>query len=219
MADGAKIFRLTLSAAVLLASCGPPQDRTPALMPAFVGPASLNLRQELSTKAAVSATVHHGEPLDVLEFKRRFLKVRTAAGIIGWTEVNQLLAAEQMADLRRLAETSARFPGQGVASTFEPLNVHTEPNRTSPSFVQIPEGGKVDVIGHRVAPRIQASAVLLTPPPAKPKPKKKTKEKGAPKIPPPPPPTAPPPPANWLAMSRPRLELRRPPKSRPIPRR
>ena len=35
-----------------------------------------------------------------------------------------------------------------MASTYELLNVHTEPNRLSPSFLQIKEGEKVDVVAH-----------------------------------------------------------------------
>ena len=31
--------------------------------------------------------------------------------------------------------------------------MHTEPNRPSPSFHQIPEGGVVEVLAHRVTPR------------------------------------------------------------------
>jgi hypothetical protein len=36
------------------------------LAQAFAGPNTLTLRQDLSTKSPVTATVHHGEPLDIL---------------------------------------------------------------------------------------------------------------------------------------------------------
>ena len=187
---------------LLLVGCGSQQNRTPAIGQAFVGPVSLNLRQDLSTKAPVSAVVRHGEPLDILEFKRRFLKVRTAGGITGWTDIAQLMTPEQMADLRHLAEDTAKYPSQGTATTFEVLNVHSIPSRNSPSFLQIPEGGKVEVIGHKITPRIQA-ATTLTPPPPKPRPsRKKSKEKGSVKVPPPPMPSAPKPPANWQDLSK-----------------
>ena len=185
----------------LLISCGAQQDRSPAIGQAFVGPTTLTLRQELSSKAAVSATVHHGEQLEILEFKRRFIKVRTAGGIAGWTDVHQLLTPEQMTDLRHIAERAAAYPSQGVGTTFEALNVHTEPSRASPSFLQIPEGGKIDVIGHKVTPRTQAATPMTTPAP-RPRPQRKRKEKASSKIPPPPMPPAPKPPRDWLEMSR-----------------
>ena len=187
---------------LLTIACGPQQDRSPAIGQAFVGPVSLNLRQDLSTKAPVSAVVHHGEPLDILEFKRRFIKARTAGGITGWTDIAQLMTPEQMADLRHLAEDAAKYPSQGTGTTFEVLNVHTIPSRNSPSFLQVPEGGKVDVIGHKVTPRVQA-ATTLTPPPPKPRQsRKKSKEKGSAKVPPPSMPPAPRPPTNWQDLSK-----------------
>jgi hypothetical protein len=193
-----------LAFVVLLISCDSQRDRTPALAQAFAGPTTLTLRQDLSTKSPVTATVHHGEPLDILEYRRRFLKVRTAGGIAGWTDVKQLLSPEQMADLLRLSDLALSSPSQGVASAFEVLNVHTEASRTSPSFVQIAEGGKVDVVGHKVTPRTQAPTAMPPPPPPKPRTsRRRAKERAAAKIQPPPMPPAPKPPPNWLEMSKP----------------
>ncbi len=171
---------------------------------AFAGPTTLTLRQDLSAKSPVTATVHHGEPLDILEYRRRFIKVRTAGGIAGWTDVKQLLSPEQMRALQHLSDLALSSPSQGLASAFEALNVHTEPSRTSPSFVQIAEGGKVDVVGHKVTPRTQAPTSMPPPPPPKPRvPRRRAKEKAAARIPPPPMPAAPKPPANWLELSKP----------------
>lgn len=189
----------------VLVSCSnqPPQVRS--IGEAYVGPATLLLRQELTPKAAVSATVKHGEKLEILEYKRRFIKVRTAQGAEGWTDNRQLLTPEQMAGLRRMAESAARYPSQGAATVYEALNMHTEPNRSSPSFWQIPDTAKVDVIGHKLSPRTQSTQA---PPRAAPVPKvvrRKSKDHSAtPKIAPPPLPPAPKPPDNWLELSVPR---------------
>src|SRR5215471_14313668 len=51
---------------------------------AYAGPPSLNLRKDLGPRASVVATAKHGDRLDVLETRRRFVRVRTAAGIEGW---------------------------------------------------------------------------------------------------------------------------------------
>ena len=189
-----------------LVSCSSPPSETHSIGEAYVGPATLLLRKELTPKAAVSATVKHGEKLEILEYKRRFVKVRTAQGSEGWTDNRQLLTPEQMAGLRRMAESASHYPSQGAASTYEPLNMHTEPNRGSPSFWQIPDTARVDVIGHKLSPRAQApqatSPVARQPP--KP-PRRKSKEKAAQsKFAPPPLPPAPKPPDNWLELSVPR---------------
>ena len=96
--------RITILCALLLliGSCAAPRNTTPALAEAFVGPATLALHQDLNPKSPVSATVHHGEKLEIVEYKRRFLKVRTSGGIVGWTDVRQLITPEQMAELERL---------------------------------------------------------------------------------------------------------------------
>ncbi len=160
------------------------------------------------------ATVKHGDRLEVIETRRRFVKVRTAGGVEGWTDVNLLLSERQMSDLRRLAASAAKLPSQGAATVYEPLNIHAEPYRQSASFFQIPEGGSVEVIGHRITPHgapppaPKPVAVHRAGPPKKAKPKAQV----SPLRPPPPPPRSS---ANWLELSRPRLASRQPPRLPP----
>ncbi|MEP7363634.1 MAG: SH3 domain-containing protein [Acidobacteriota bacterium] len=137
-----------------LASChtGPPREK--AIGEAFVGPVSLNLRADLAARSTVSATVRHGERLEILERRRRFAKVRTHEGVEGWTDGRVLLTPPQMARLRKVADRAAELPSQGKASVFDLLNVHTDPNRYAPSFYQIREEEIVDVIGGKVTPRV-----------------------------------------------------------------
>jgi hypothetical protein len=199
--DAARTSACATLLLLLLTSCSsapPPQQATGT---GYAGPANLNLRSELGAKSQVVATAKHGDRLEVLETRRRFVKVRTAAGVVGWTDVNQLLSEQQMSDLRRLAASAAKLPSQGAATVYEALNIHAEPYRQSASFFQIPEGGSVEVIAHRITPH-------AAPPPAskavavhRATTQKKTKAKAqvSPLGPPPPPPA---PPANWMELSR-----------------
>ena len=131
---------------IFLAGCGSREERAPVIGEAFAGPATLNLRQEISLRSKPVATVKHGDKLEIIQRRRRFLKVRSPQGIEGWTDARQLLSPEQMVELRGLAERSAKLPSQGKATPFEPLNVHTEPSRQSPSFYQVAEKESVEVI-------------------------------------------------------------------------
>ena len=187
---------------VLLIGCRPEETRTPAIAEAFAGPSTLTLHQDLSPKSPPAATANHGDRLDVLEYRRRFVRVRTAEGKEGWTDVRQLLTPEQMADLRLASQNAAHLPSQGAATAFETLNIHTDPNRVSPSFLQLPENGKVEVIGHKLTPRTQAAqptAVKVV----KPRPTRRhSKEKQTDsRLPPPPAPAAPKAPNDWLTLS------------------
>ena len=194
---------------VLLVSCRSNQPPpVHSLGDAYVGPSTLNLRQDLATKSPIVATIKHGDKLAVIEYKHRLVKVRTAQGAEGWTDVRQLLTPEQMDQLRAMAETGLRFPSQGTATVFESLNLHTEPSRTSPSFGQIPENGKADVIDHKLTPRIQHSDSSMPTPvkPALPRKKAKSKSSQA-RVAPPPRPPAPKPPENWVALSVPKAPV------------
>jgi hypothetical protein len=184
-----------------LIGCSSSPRQQPTTGAAYAGPSTLNLRKELGSKSSLIGTVKHGDKLDVLEMRRRFIKVRTADGLVGWTDSNLLLTPQQMDDLRNLADSAAKLPSQGAAAAYDLLNIHAEPARQSPSFFQIPEAGSVEVIGHRVAPRYAPQApapVRRSTTPKKIKGKETRRGLG------PPMPAPPPPPADWLQLSRPR---------------
>jgi len=201
-------FVVFVLAAGLLVSCGgggPAKDRSPVVGHAYVGPQLLNIRQDLNPKTPTVATLKHGEKIDIIEYRRRFVRVRTPQGVVGWTDTHQLLMPDQMQDLDRLADTAKRLPSQGSASVFEALNMHAEPNRTSPGFEQLKEGTKVTVVEHKLTPRVAPPPPPILAPVPKPKPvrhraKGAAKDKG--KIPPPPMPLAPLPPKHWVEMSK-----------------
>jgi SH3-like domain-containing protein len=192
------------AASLLLISCGSlsskqRQTRQQASTGiAYSGPAAINLREDLGPRANTVATLQHGERLEVLETRRRFVRVRTSKGVEGWTDANYLLSQQQVSDLDYLAEFAAKLPSQGAGTTYDALNVHTAPSRQAPSFTQIPEKGVIDVLLHKVSPR---NAVMPPAPapekakgkvPAKSAPARQTRKGGEP------------PPRNCVELSRPR---------------
>jgi Bacterial SH3 domain len=200
---GFRTFWIIGAASILVAlsACNSTQQRESSIGTGYAGPETLKLRKEIDSKSATVTTVHHGDKLDIVAQRRRsWYKVRTAAGVEGWTSDRELLDTTQMQRLRALARETAGLPSQGVATTFTALNVHTEPSRQSPSFVQVKEHEKVDVIAHRLAPRA-ATALKRELVPPKLKPEKKAGKQKASKIPPPPVPAPPAPPADWVELS------------------
>jgi hypothetical protein len=199
--QGSGSFRIIAVTSSLWALCG--CNTRPAPEPvighAFAGPATLNLHKEIDSKSATVTAVHHGDKLDIVGQRRRWYRVRTATGIEGWTSDRELLDTAQMRRLEALAAETGGMPSQGVATTFSNLNVHTEPTRQSPSFVQVKEHEKVDVIAHKVSERAGTTQKRDLIPP-RPKLEKKAKEKAS-KVPLPPAPGAPEPPPDWVALS------------------
>jgi Bacterial SH3 domain len=193
------IMRVVLVfAALTLISCSNAPEKAPAIGEAFIGPATLTLRKDIDTKSAGVGVVHHGDRVEIIGQRRLWYKVRTDKGVEGWTDDRQLLDSAQMARLRKLAEETAGLPSQGRATTYDILNVHTEPNRNSPSFVQVQEKEAFDVITHRIVPRAtkQPKRQLIK---SKPKATAMPKKPGLPL---PPPPSAPAPPVDWIALSK-----------------
>jgi hypothetical protein len=199
-------FLLVAILTALLAGCSS-RSPQPSTGIAYAGPALLNLRKDLASKSPNVGSAKHGDKLEVLETRRKFVRVRTPQGIEGWTDTNLLLTQQQMDDLHRLAVSVAKLPSQGAATVFDTLNMHAEPSRQSPSFYQIPESGSVEVIGHRVAPRYPpaaAAAPIRRTNASANAPPKKSKSKSQGNGPAPPMPTPPPPPPDWEQLSRPR---------------
>jgi hypothetical protein len=182
----------------LLLGCSSGPGRAPTTGEAYVGPATLKLRQELGPRAAETATLKHGDRVEIIQRRRRFVKVRTVAGAEGWTDLGQLLTPAQMSQLNRLARRAAELPSQGAATVLGALNVHTDPHRQAPSFYRIREGELVDVIDHRVAARTPYETQDLAPPPSQPPRKSGRSKDDELRLPQPPPPR---PPKNWLPMS------------------
>ena len=166
----------------------------------FAGPLDLPLHEDINPKSKVSARVHHGDRLEIVQQRRRLYKLRTSKGLEGWTDERNLMSVDQMAALANLEKQAREEPSQGVATCFEVLNVHTEPQRFSPSFVQIKSGDKFDVIAHETAARTELAHRILV----KPQPKTDAKNKkhaDHKRLAPPPSPDAPKPPSDWLELS------------------
>jgi len=197
-----------LPVVALLALSGCNESRE-VLARAYVAPASLNVRGELSQKSGTVATVKHGDMVGIVDSQRRMVKIRTSSGFEGWVDALELLSSEQMDNLRRERKGYLALPSEGTATAYESLNVHIEPSRSAPAFAQIAEGASVTVLGHRTAPKISApvrSPALLfdRPQPLSRRPRRETAAKFSSRLPPKPAP--PKPPANWQELSAERID-------------
>jgi uncharacterized protein YgiM (DUF1202 family) len=209
---GSNANSVALIAALLMSACSDGPDKAPSIGEAYVGPMTLNIRQDISLKSHVVATVKHGDELEVLSVRRRFMRVRSAAGAEGWVDSEKLLTTEQMGRLRAVAEVAAKLPVQAEATVYDARNVHTEPHRQSPSFAQLKEEEKFLVLGHKLVERgayasevtkeiEKASAPLPRKKKAEKTARNKSKSKDKDEVELPPLPAPPPVPANWKQLS------------------
>ena len=193
------------AAFLLLTGCASAPDRAPSLGEAYAGPATLQVREALLAGAEMTATLEHGDRVEIIGRRRRFVKVRTSEGAEGWVDSAQLLGTGEMETLRALAARAAAESSQGAATVFDLLNVHTAPNRQAPSFFQMKPGMHAAVIAHQRAPRVPfgpptfLTEIFRPAPPPTPRKPKKPKTKPANES--PPPGLAPTVPDDWLSIS------------------
>jgi hypothetical protein len=192
-----------LSFALLLGTAGCQRQSSDVLGEAYVGPATVNLRRQLAQKNSAVAVLRHGDHLSILDVHRRFAKVRTDKGAEGWIDSFDLLTPEEMQRIRKERHAASLLPSEGRATAFEALNIHIDASRKSPAFAQIPEGGAVEVLAHRIAPKATGpirgpSLVLQHPQQSSRKPRKQASSRSW-RLPPAPPP--PKPPENWRELS------------------
>jgi SH3-like domain-containing protein len=111
-----------------------------------------------------AGVVKNGDRVEVLDHDRRFVKVRTATGAIGWMEQRYLVSQDVFDQLQRLTKDNANDPMQGLATARNDTNLHVEPGRDTEHLYQISLGEKVSLLkrgtaeksGGVVAPRTGA---------------------------------------------------------------
>jgi hypothetical protein len=197
-----KYFRafLLCLAALALAACGPTGERESSFGEAWVAPATLQVRKELTIHAPVSMVLHHGDHVDLLARRRRFIKIRAANGAEGWTDSRLLFSAASREQFEDLQERASSASSLGRATVLDNVTVHTAPYRQAPGLFQFGPKQNVEIIAHQRVERLP-----WDPPPLleelalRPKAAKKKKE--PPKVPPPPPGPPPAVPDDWLLLS------------------
>ena len=132
---------------------------------AYAAREGVGLREELKPNAPVVATLTLGERVEVVERRRRFVRVRTAAGVAGWTRDTRLAtrALRQMMD--QLAEQTRSEPSQGAYRALRTLNVHLEPYRWSQTIYQLQEDEGAELLRHRLVDRLTHPPEEGKPPP------------------------------------------------------
>jgi hypothetical protein len=196
---------LFLLALFVLTGCRAPHSDS--IGEGYVAPQTLYLRRDLTSKNTSSVALKHGDPVDIIDVRRRFVKVRTAAGEEGWVDATQLLSPEQMTRIRADAAKARTLPSEGSATVYESLNIHLEPNRQSPAFAKIQEGQYISVLAHRLTPRVgpplSPPALIRERPESESRRDRRQKQRNTKGPPPPVPPKAP---QNWEEISTERIE-------------
>jgi SH3-like domain-containing protein len=145
----------------LLPSCRHSGGRV--LEVAYVSGVQVNLRDRVAAVYEKAGLVKNGERVEVLDHDRRFVKVRTATGQIGWMEQRFLVSRDVFDQLQKLTTDNANDPVQAQGITRNDTNLHVEPGRDSEHLYQISSGEKLSLLKRGTAEKPGAVAAPAHP--------------------------------------------------------
>jgi SH3-like domain-containing protein len=142
------LLLVVLAAVLLLAGCkhGPMKTEL-----AYVSVPQANLRDRVAAVYNKAGMVHNGEPVEILEKSRRFVKVKSPRGEVGWIEQRYLVEGAIFEGFEKLAKENAKLTVQAKGTTRASLNMHLTPGRDTEHLFQLKDGEKVDILKRATA--------------------------------------------------------------------
>jgi hypothetical protein len=101
--------------------------------------------------------LHYGERVDVLGRRNDSVKVRTAAGQVGWIDNRMLMEPALWQRSIKLLEQVRAMTVQARGRTKVATNLRVEPGRTAPRLYQFGRGVPLEVVGRTVADWVQVT--------------------------------------------------------------
>ncbi len=113
---------------------------------AYVSGVQAILRDHVAAVYEKTGVVKNGERVEVLDHDRRFVKVRTATGAIGWVEQRYLVGQDVYDQIQKLTADNQKDPVQAQGTTRNDTNLHVEPGRDAEHLYQISAGEKLSLL-------------------------------------------------------------------------
>jgi SH3-like domain-containing protein len=122
------------------------------------------LRDRVAAVSNRTGTVTNGEKLVVLDHQRRFLKVRTPQGEVGWIE-EKLTAGQDVADrFEKLGKDHAKDPTVANATARDEVYLHLTPGKETERFYRLAEGDALSLLQRAtIVKPVAAGAAVVKP--------------------------------------------------------